>query len=142
MSKNTDRKTMFGILWNLCENPWEILLYKRLLANDSITFLSYKVLSLFWEFYIYHTFHIHILIHIPKACSSLCSTCKKIFPNCFPKGELCNLKLLARLQTMHVSGALLCHFIEFQSPRFSPIISNFHGFSYLCTIKIYAQSEY
>jgi len=139
LSKNTDRKTMFGILWNLCENPWEILLYKRLLANDSITFLSYKVLSLFWEFYIYHTFHIHILIHIPKACSSLCSTCKKIFPNCFPKRELCNLKLLARL---HVSGALLCHFIEFQSPRSSPIISNFHGFSYLCTIKIYAQSEY
>jgi hypothetical protein len=140
--KNTHMNAMFGILWNLCENPWEILLYKRLLANDSIPFLSYKVLSLFQEFYIYHTFHIHILIHIPKACSCSCSTRKKIFANCFPKGELCNLKLLPRLQTMDVSGALLCHFIEFQSPRFSPIISNFHGFSYLCTNKIYAQSEY
>jgi hypothetical protein len=79
-------------------------------------------------------FHIHILL--------LMFNLQKKIPNCFPKGELCNLKLLPRLQTMHVSRALSCHLIEIPSPKFSPIISNFHGFNYLCTIKIYAQSEY
>jgi len=97
-------KPCFEILWNLCENPWEILLYKRLLAIDSIPFLSYKVLFLFQEFYVYHTFHTHILLHIPKACSCFCSTCKKKknSPIASQKENCVNLKLLPRLQTMHV----------------------------------------